>query len=211
MNLLCYNSWLFCVQFFYAHPCSREIVYLCIFHNVFSCFCCGFVNRAVVCKAISRDWGCYLAYCWVACCMCSFPTAWSLFQFLGTLNSTECLRCSLVFCSESALELWTKLLFNIHFLRPIQFVIYSHCIKKKKALMKCFNKYVWKAFERCRSTLVCFLKSLTCGLINFIQVLRHALWGWKKQLVLALSPTIKIFISYVHSLWQWWGMQDLPW
>lgn len=167
MNLLCYNLWLFCVQIFDAHPCSREIVYLCIFHNVFSCFCCGFVNRAMVYRAISKDWGCYLIYCWVACCMCLFPTVWSLFQFLGTLISAECLRYSLVFCSEGALELQTKHLFNIHFLRPMPFVIYSHCIKKK-ALMKCFNKYVWKSYERCRSTLGHFLKSLTWGLINFI-------------------------------------------
>lgn len=107
-----------------------------LLYNVFRCFYYGFVNRAMVCKAVSRDWGCCLACCWVACCMHLFPTVWSLFQFLNTLNSAECLRCSLVICSQGVLESWTKLFLSIHFLRPTLFAIYSpHCMKTKKGTL----------------------------------------------------------------------------
>jgi len=35
-----------------------------------------------LCKAVSRDWGGCPTCCWIACCMHSFPTGCSLFQFL---------------------------------------------------------------------------------------------------------------------------------
>lgn len=106
-----------------------------LLYSVFRCFYCSFVNRAMVCKAISRDWRCCLTCCWVASCMHSFPTVCSLFQFLNTLNAIKYLRCSLVICSEGALEPWTKLSFNTRFLRPNLFAIYSPSCKKKEALM----------------------------------------------------------------------------
>lgn len=138
-----------------------------LLYNVFRCFYCGFVNRAMVCKAISRDWRCCLASCWVACWMHSLPTVWSLLQFFDTLNSPECLRCSLVICSEGALEPWTKLFFTFSGTPCLQFILLI-VWKKPNPLMKCSSKCVWKAYERCRTTLGHCLQSLTCDLVNLI-------------------------------------------
>lgn len=125
-----------------------------LLYSVFRCFYCGFVKRAMVCKAVSWDWGCCLTCCWAACCIHSFPTACSLFQFLNTLNSASLLK---MLISYLQWRCATTLNILIRFLRTcLQFSLLGGGGKEALVLWNVLVT-IWERPIRCRSMLYHFL------------------------------------------------------